>query len=318
MLSDSELALVDLGLMLKHHDYRFVTITPESHRRVVGRAPAQVANDLRGVFGWNQPFYAATLPAPMTSLLQKAKLVREEGELLRSEIRVSSIDDQLFVHSAFPTDDKSAVFFGPDTYRYVRLLRQSVNSSQRIVDVGCGSGVGGIMMAKAAKRIVLTDINDRALSFARVNAELASVTSHVEILHSDVLTSVEGTFDTVICNPPYLVDESKRTYRDGGGEHGTDFALRVVRESLERLPPSGRIILYTGTCIVDGVDVLRRDLAKLTAGNKLNYTYEELDPDIFGEELETPAYRDVERIAAVAFVANVESGSRGRATATMP
>ena len=41
----------------------------------------------------------------------------------KSRVRLATIDDLLFVHSAFPTDPPDAVFFGPDTYRFVRFVR---------------------------------------------------------------------------------------------------------------------------------------------------------------------------------------------------
>jgi hypothetical protein len=71
------------------------------------------------------------------------------------------------------------------------------------------------------------------------------------------------------------------------------------------------MLLYTGSAIVAGRDGLRaaleRDLAPLGCG----LDYEEIDPDIFGEQLDLHAYRDVERIAAIgAIVSRPETGTR--------
>src|SRR5690606_38669702 len=96
----------------------------------------------------------------------------------------------LFAHSGFPTTDADAVFFGPDTYRFCALLERAAGRAKRVVDVGCGSGVGGLVLGAAAKRVVLADINERALRFARVNAALAGVDA--EVVRSDVLADVTG------------------------------------------------------------------------------------------------------------------------------
>ena len=61
-------------------------------------------------------------------------------------------------------------------------------------------------------------------------------------------------------------------------------------------------MLYTGAAIVDGTDPLLDALRQELDGSGHRWTYRELDPDVFGEELDEPAYADVDRIAAVALV----------------
>jgi hypothetical protein len=62
------------------------------------------------------------------------------------------------------------------------------------------------------------------------------------------------------------------------------------------------MLLYTGAAIVDGRDGLRDSLVEALPRFGCTLRYEEIDPDVFGEELEEPAYRDVERIAAIGAV----------------
>ena len=80
--------------------------------------------------------------------------------------------------------------------------------------------------------------------------------------------------------------------------HGAELSLRIAREALERLPRGGGLVLYTATAIVDGEDLLLRALLPHLRGAR--FDYRELDPDVFGEELDRSAYRNVERIAVVA------------------
>ena len=58
-------------------------------------------------------------------------------------------------------------------------------------------------------------------------------------------------------------------------------------------------MLYTGCAIVDGQDVFKTECGKFLNSARLSWTYTEVDPDVFGEELEMPAYSQVDRIAAV-------------------
>lgn len=297
-------ALLSLGRALRESGYSFTTITPASHQRVNGRPGAEKARSLRDVFGWSRPFEPALLPKPLLSLLEAASAVEREGSLLRSLVRFSTLGGSLYVHSAFPTDAPDAVFFGPDTYRFLAFLQPHVGPARRVVDIGCGTGAGGLAFAAAAERVTLADISARALRFAQVNAALAGL-SGAEIIESDVLGSVKGEVDVVLANPPYLVDDDARIYRHGGDELGTALGARIVREAIARLSPGGRLLVYTGAPVVEGRDVFRAAVEPLLESAGARFTYDEIDPDVFGEELDRPVYAraGVDRIAAVGLAA---------------
>ncbi len=305
-LSPRESALVEVGRLLRDEGYRFTTVTPETHRRVNARPGTERARSLRDVFGWSRPFEASAVPAPILEALSRAEMCGEQGGLLVSRVRFSTLGGGIYVHSAYPTTDENSVFFGPDTYRYCALLRREVTAASRVVDVGCGSGVGGLCLADRVDRIVLADINEAALSFARINAEIAGVSDRVELVEGDLFAPVQGPIDLVIGNPPYLLDPGHRVYRDGGGDLGTGLGVRIVREGLARLSPGGQLILYTGAPIVDGDDRVRSAIAPILDAGAARWTYEEIDPDVFGEELDTPAYAAVDRIAAISVCAAVD------------
>ena len=87
-----------------------------------------------------------------------------------------------------------------------------------------------------------------------------------------------------------------------GGRFGEGLSARIVREGMDRLAPGGRLVLYTGVAIADGQDALLEQLQPHLRARGWPWRYRELDPDVFGEELDEPAYADAERIAAVALV----------------
>ncbi|MBU3077534.1 methyltransferase [Sphingomonas quercus] len=301
-------ALAALIAFLKAGGYRFVTPTPATHARVLARPENQRARDLRGIFGWSLNFAAELVDAALLDRLREAGIVvAGEGGLLRSRVRVSSLGQDLFVHSAFPTDGRDAVFFGPDSYRFARLIAEELRRCPerpggRLVDIGTGAGVGAIVAARLcpAAEIVMTDINPAALRLARVNAAAAGVAASFVI--AEDLSAIDGALDLVLANPPYIIDVAGRAYRDGGGMHGGEVSLAMAQDAVPRLAPGGRFILYTGSAIVDGMDQLRDRLGELAAAERCTLRYEEIDPDVFGEELENDVYRDVDRIALIAAV----------------
>ena len=271
-------ALQALGGWLRSTGYHFTTVTPATHARVEARANAQAARNLRDVFGWSRPFAPGLLPEHILQAMGRAALLAAADDgLLRSRVRFSTLEGQLYAHSAYPTTDEDAVFFGPDTVRFVELVRselqrQPLAQGARIVDMGCGAGAGGLAAARSASaaspRLVLADINPRALHFAAANAALAGQAG-VAFAQGDLFAAVDGPFDLIVANPPYLNDAAQRTYRHGGGRWGEGLSARIVREGLERLTPGGRLVLYTGVAIIDGNDPLLAALQPLLDARRL-------------------------------------------------
>jgi len=68
---------------------------------------------------------------------------------------------------------------------------------------------------------------------------------------------------------------------------------------IEKLAPGGRLVMHTGVSIVEGRDLVHEALQEAVPAHGLKLDYRLLDPDIYGDELETPAYAGVDRIAAV-------------------
>jgi methylase of polypeptide subunit release factors len=294
--------LVELGRWLLQRGYRFVTVTPRTHALVNERAGDVASGDLRHIFGWNRPFETRQVPPELFELMRAAGACQSlTGGRWRANVRFSSLGEQIFLHSGFPTQQADSVFFGPDSYRFVRAVLPYLPLSGRLVDVGCGSGVGGIVASAHRRnlRITLADVNQAALDMARVNAALAGVDA--ELVQSDVLARVDGHIDVVISNPPYLCDEAQRTYRDGGEHHGASLSARIVSEVLRsfRGRTGGKLLLYSGAAVIQGRDCLLELLRPTLERHASSYSYEEVDPDVFGEELASPGYAEVERIAAV-------------------
>lgn len=285
--------------------YGFVTVTPETHKRVVARPEMARARDLRGVFGWSLPFDEALLSHELFALLRDGDLIEARGERWKSRVRASTIAGRLFLHSAFPTEEDDSVFLGPDSMRFADFLRAELRGSgpvHRLVDIGAGAGVGGIVAAACLPdaEIELVDLNRTALAFARVNA--AHVGTAATTYVSDGVGSVAAGFDLAIANPPFIIDEDGPAYRAGGGDFGAGLSLDWTLAAAEKLTPGGRMLLYTGSAIVAGRDGLRESLDERLPALGCSLAYREIDPDIFGEELEKPAYREVERIAAIGAV----------------
>lgn len=304
MTSHHANALVALGRYLRDHDYRFMTVTPSTHRRNNRRPGNERATDLRGVFGWSRPFAPEDIAPELLGLMREAGILLADGGLQRSALRASTLGELLVFHSAYPTIDDDSVFFGPDTYRFVGTMQRAFPwlgaGPTRAIDIGCGGGAGALAIASKFPHaeVIGADINTRALALTVVNTRLAGL-DNLTACRSDLFDGVEGDFDLVVSNPPYVLDPCELPYRHGGGMRGAELSVRIVREGLARLRPGGSLMLYTGVAIAGAVDEFLEAIRPDLDGLCDHWSYDELDPDIFGGQLGEPGYEDVERIAAV-------------------
>jgi methylase of polypeptide subunit release factors len=311
---------VSLLRTLQERSYQFVTPTPATHARVLARK--QEAADLRDIFGWSLPFRREIAGDDIVEMLQESGALEHRGELLASNIRVSSLGGDLFIHSAFPTTQTDAVFFGPDSYRFAEFIRAEapkLGRREKITDFGAGTGVGAITVWKAVlpallpaikvpgavihTTTVINDINPLAIAYATANCMAAGAPGGSTHFSPGDCGALDMTFDLIVANPPYIADPAHRIYRDGGGMHGAEVSLQWAKTAVEKLDRNGVLLLYTGSAIVGGVDRFKIELERMLRARAVDVDYRELDPDVFGEELEREDYADVERIAAVGVAA---------------
>ena len=122
----------------------------------------------------------------------------------------------------------------------------------KIVDIGTGSGCIAITLAKLFPSIKLmaTDISKESLQLAKSNAEKHSVSEQLVFCENDLLTNLQGPFDIVVSNPPYIetshLSDLMPDVRDfeswsalDGGEDGLDFYRRIIPGALKYLKKGG-------------------------------------------------------------------------------
>ncbi len=133
------------------------------------------------------------------------------------------------------------------------LARLTVRAqAERVLDLGCGGGVQALLAARHARSVVGTDLNPRALAFARFNAALNGI-RNVEWREGDLYAPVAGErFDLVVANPPYVVSpESWLLFRDAGGA-GDGICARTVAGLGPHLAEGGFASVLANWAIGDG------------------------------------------------------------------
>jgi release factor glutamine methyltransferase len=125
----------------------------------------------------------------------------------------------------------------------------------RVVDVGTGSGAIGLAIADEhpGARVLAVDRSPGALALARENVERTGLGGRVELRQGDLLDGLEGPFDLVVSNPPYVapaeyptLQPEIRLYEPYDAVVGDHVWERVARDALRVLPPGGRLVLECG------------------------------------------------------------------------
>ncbi len=129
----------------------------------------------------------------------------------------------------------------------------------RVLDIGTGSGAIALALAKEIpqSKIVATDISAAPLAVALKNASNLGLTKQVEFLQSDLFKSIEGIFDIIVSNPPYISDQEYQELPAGvkdyepkkafwAGQTGVEFYEKLVYQSKNHLKINGWLLLEIG------------------------------------------------------------------------
>jgi len=137
------------------------------------------------------------------------------------------------------------------------ILTWDLPENQRVLDMGCGSGVLGLTLAseRPAWEITLADVSPDALALARENATLLE-TGNVRFIESDLFAAVDGVFDGIVANLPYVAESERATLAREvahdpslalfGGPDGLELIRRFIPAAFHHLQPSGWLVLEIG------------------------------------------------------------------------
>ncbi|HMH03381.1 MAG TPA: peptide chain release factor N(5)-glutamine methyltransferase [Candidatus Udaeobacter sp.] len=192
---------------------------------------------------------AETELGPLRELVKR----RSEGEPLQHLLGTVEFCGLTFLC------DKRALVPRPETEQLVEFVESKIeNRKSRIVDVGTGSGV--IALSLAAKfpeaKILAADVSDDALALAQENASRLNLTGRVRFLKSRLLENVEGAFDLIVANLPYISTQDRHTLsrevlRDPeialfAGARGDELVHELIADAPSRLRPGGMLALEIG------------------------------------------------------------------------
>ena len=187
--------------------------------------------------------------APLRELVRR----RGEGEPLQHLLGTVEFCGRIFLC------DKRTLVPRPETEELVGFLTSNdEHRTSNIVDLGTGSGVIALSLASKVPeaQIVGVDVSEEALSLARENAERLGLSERVHFLQSDLLEAIDGKFDLIVANLPYIAAQDRHTLSREvlhdpeialfAGARGDELVRELIEQAPARLRPGGRLALEIG------------------------------------------------------------------------
>ncbi len=147
-----------------------------------------------------------------------------------------------------------------DSFLLADAALAEIKGSERILEVGCGSGIiSSVIKANTGATVVGIDINPHAVKCTKDN--------RIDVIRGDLLSCINGHFDVIIFNPPYLPTEEKE--RDNGwinsaldgGYDGRKVIYRFLEDAARCLVRGGRILMIVSS--LTGIDEIKSRMFSL-------------------------------------------------------
>jgi len=168
--------------------------------------------------------------------------------------------EAFFCGYKFYVDERVLIPRSPMAELIQNLFEPWIDSAsvERVLDVATGSGCLAVAIANnfPGAEVVASDVSKGALEVASINVDGLSVREQVTLVESDLFENIEGVFDLIVSNPPYVGSKSYQALPPEyhhepdlaliAGHNGLDFIARILHDSPPFLKDNGILVLEMG------------------------------------------------------------------------
>lgn len=226
------------------------------------------------------PFLDAWGEVFLNELVSRAlvRVDRKEGQI-RARMRVVSYGNKLFTTDLFDRSISRMSYLSYDSLFLAEELKKCLHTDDvtELADMCSGVGILGLSAANSVRNVLLADINENALGYAKANALLNRI-DNARCVVSNLFSAVNSRFDFIVCNPPFAtlpVGDNSRFLDSDGGTHGIALTLAVIGSLEASLCKEGTALILSKAPRVGGSDELLEGIVKLLNNGKwrIEYTY---------------------------------------------
>jgi release factor glutamine methyltransferase len=128
-----------------------------------------------------------------------------------------------------------------------RSILDEVRDSDRVLDMGTGSGVNAVLAASRSHEVVAVDVNSDAVAAARDNAARNGVGERVQAFESDLFERVTGQFDLIVFDPPLRWFAPRDMYERSMADHNYETLGAFIGDVHNYLRVDGRVLVFFAT-----------------------------------------------------------------------
>lgn len=173
----------------------------------------------------------------------------------------------------------ASAYLGPDSLTFAASIPDA--RGLHVLDLGAGCGIQGLLAARGASEVLLSDVEERSLELAALNALLNDTPHPVRYALSDCFDALAGeTFDLVVTLPPYVPAAPGTRLRStvAAGPDGLGVIRRVLAGAVAHLRPGGTLVARCQLICDDRGPILLRELGALSSGLAVRLTLGETHP----------------------------------------
>jgi release factor glutamine methyltransferase len=150
--------------------------------------------------------------------------------------------------------------YPPNPLGLAEVVLAEVRESDRVLDLGTGSGVNAVVAASRSADVVAVDVNPLAVECASLNARSNGVESRLDVRESNLFENVDGRFDLIVFDPPFRWFRPRDLRERGTADENYETLTAFFGQSRDYLTLDGRILLSFGTS--GDIDYLRHVVAE--------------------------------------------------------
>lgn len=206
-----------------------------------------------------------------------AEFEKDKERLDSGEPLAYVIGNSPFLNTTIYLDSKPLIPRVESEYWLEQALKETDEAPKKVLDIFAGSGALGVAWAKARPQdsITFAELDPAHLETIKKNVEVNGITNDVSYIESDIFKNVEGSFDVILANPPYVpkdrdlpkgVIEFEPLIALFAGEDGLVYIRTLIEELHEHLNKDG--VLYLEHDSEQKDDILELFSASFSAENR--------------------------------------------------
>lgn len=159
-----------------------------------------------------------------------------------------------------------------DSFLLQKAVKQEIKPTDKVLDMGTGSGIQAITASEVSNNVTATDINPECIQ------QLSN--PKIKTMQSNLFENIRGKFDLIIFNPPYLPKDPNEPKDSAltttGGETGSEIIVEFLKQAKDHLTKDGRILLLYSSLSGNIEKIAKRENYNLNLIAREKLSFEEI------------------------------------------